>query len=739
MTKMSVRLGALAPPAAEALKAPTPKPMRWATRNPTGLAVFICDLRRDETGLACDCICPACGSPLQAVNAGVGAEHFLRANTRGQFFRHATGHQRDDCLILIARLAALQLLVNRQEIDLPPPKRTAYIQGVSGEVYPGEALGRPQRLLVREHTWIDTQHASITLDDDRIVLLRLDTSASAHYEAGYDGIITITVDDPEVASWDVAEILARMKLGEIPTCWDKHWDDESLNALANADAESKAADHLDYLFPALGDLEGLTQAQRSESILHYAIKRILLNARVLASPKFREPLNRVMPNGVEIPQEVVLALGELRLSDATAERAFGNIVADVFCRALAPGAASFDLAIEVAVTHRVDAEKSKRITALNVACLEIDVRGFLQRGRVTLDAVRKEVLHNPDNKRWVHHPLIAAARAEANRALDDLERSMLEAAERARRAREWLDTLTLPQLLSAFHQGLIPYWHGSPPALIAGHTIELTDLASRLVKMGLVGADKVPFPSKQGVLHFLHLAKSYSGQAVPRELSLADMCSVIGQSVEYRSLITYLLIGLRIYNPLLPTHQAAELKEIRSHVRKSLERGESTFARSCSFDPLVIAMFPELAEPLAADFGTQERANKDRKKWMDEEIRRATAERAHDTTRKDGDASEQYRQDLARAINDSSRYSWEDKLGFASDVDQIMALHDMKVACKRFLAHGCDARTVVSSAWDAREQRIQFTVWLKTQPLSSIHDMNACMKLLETAWMIKKR
>ena len=57
-------------------------------------------------------------------------------------------------------------------------------------------------MYVREHTWIDSQLASITLDDGHTVLLRLDTQRTVRNEGDYDAIITITVDNPDVASWD---------------------------------------------------------------------------------------------------------------------------------------------------------------------------------------------------------------------------------------------------------------------------------------------------------------------------------------------------------------------------------------------------------------------------------------------------------------------------------------------------------------------------------------------------------
>lgn len=493
MAKMSVRRGQVQAPTADEVKLNAGKPMRWAMRKHSGLAVSICDLRRDETGLACKCSCPACGSALQAVNAGVGREHFLRANTLGQFFRHETGQQRDNCLVVIARLAALQLLIERQEIDLPPPTRRAIATGISGELYQGEATATRQRMHVREHVWIDSQLASITLDDGHIVLLRLDTQRTVKNEGDYDAIITITVDNPDVASWDMAEILAKMKIGDqVQSCWDKHWEDDELNSLATQDAESQAAKYLDLLPAELGSLDGLTQAQKSEGLLHRVIKSILLKANSIASPTYSAPLHRYMADGETITREIVLSLGDLSLSGASSEWSMGGVRADIFCNAQAPRVDAFDLIIEVAVTHRVDEDKRQKILAMDVACLEIDVRGFRQRGRVTVEDLAIEVLRNPQNKRWVHHPLIPAKIAEEHRALDELDKSKKDAIAREHRTRRWLDSLTQEQLLDTYLQALVQCWRWGRNGVVSGHFVELPDLCRRLLSVGLSGADESP-------------------------------------------------------------------------------------------------------------------------------------------------------------------------------------------------------------------------------------------------------
>lgn len=125
-----------------ALKRATDHPLRWAIDKATGEAVFVGTLAPDRNGNACGCKCPACNEDLQAVNADKPPEHFEKQNTRWKFFRHPSGHHRAGCSFLMAKLAALQLLMERGEIDLPAPRKRGLMQGISGTLYSAEAEGQ---------------------------------------------------------------------------------------------------------------------------------------------------------------------------------------------------------------------------------------------------------------------------------------------------------------------------------------------------------------------------------------------------------------------------------------------------------------------------------------------------------------------------------------------------------------------------------------------------------------------
>lgn len=196
--------------------------------------------------------------------------HFLKENTLGQFFRHPSGHQRKDCSFQAAKLAALHLLMERGEIDLPPPRRTGVQHGVSGTTYTEVAEGRRWHGRITDKVWLDSQSAKITLEG-RTVLVQLQARTGLSSEQ-FDGVITIRVNDPVVASWEPDQILEALRLDGDFSCWDKHWDDEELEADARRKALAIADKAMDALPPELSGLDGLTNLQKSETVLHAIVK-----------------------------------------------------------------------------------------------------------------------------------------------------------------------------------------------------------------------------------------------------------------------------------------------------------------------------------------------------------------------------------------------------------------------------------------------------------------------------------
>lgn len=658
MVALTVQQGKVESPRPRTSKTTATTPMRWAVRKQTEMAVHISQLSRQETGLACGCFCPACGDTLQAVNAGVPPEHFQLPNTLGQFFRHQNELQRDSCLAAVARLAALQLLVNHHEIDLPAPSRTARLRGISGDVYQAIAFGTRPHLRIHRRVWIDSTTASITLEDGHVILVRLEAEKTVEQDGDVDAVITITIDDPEVASWDAAAVLSKLQLDDgRGICWDKHWTDAELQRTAQHDAEMQASKLLDLVPAALGNLVGLTRAQKSESVLHHAIKSILVNAKYLTSPIHREWVERKMPDGGAQGRRIVFDLGDLALSRARTEQAIGGVVADVHCWAEGDGA-SFDLMIEVAVTHRVSKAKLEKIAATGIPCLEIDVRSFNKGGRITSAELTHEVLNNEGNKRWLHHPTIDSMVGDAHQSLRRQASQLRHAIESAKRAQQWVESLELKPLLRAFKEALLQQWEGAQLVAVSGHSVDIAALSNRLIALGYQGADQQCLIERNGVLRFLHLTKPKKGGHLKSDDRLSNFMDSLLKSSDGRKLITYCLMSLREFRPMVHREDQNVLDVIRQRVMNSLEAGESTYARTCAFDPLIQALFPSLGKRLKLALGTEAHAESVRKVKQAERDASLAKERAAHAELARKLREDDARKEIQRAVDRVIKKEW---------------------------------------------------------------------------------
>lgn len=348
-------------------------PMRWAL-GPDGTATHIFSIPPEKTGIACECTCPGCQEPLQAVNARLNVPKGTpvwsasrTGRTMSQFFRHPSGHSRTSCLQKASQLATLTLFRKHGLIEVPAPISRQRFQGVSGKEYASEIRGRPQSLLVCRSAWIDHQRASLTLEDGRKVLVVLESSHLDTSDQDFDGVISVRCDDPEIAGLTVEEILARVVLSDQHTCWARHWEDGELNAKALEQAKADAIDALDWLSDEaaidLGDVK-LT----SESLLHLVIKHIIAHAGYIITPDFVEHI----PYGHNFMYDEVVRLPGARhtLQNVRLEHALPGMVPDVYCDIVENGK-TYPLAIEVFVTHGISSQKLSTIKAKNLRCLDV--------------------------------------------------------------------------------------------------------------------------------------------------------------------------------------------------------------------------------------------------------------------------------------------------------------------------------------------------------------------------------
>lgn len=118
--------------------------LAWARHSPSGEPRYIGEFRPEQTGLKCECVCYSCGLALEAVNAG--KTEFRRR----PHFRHPAGAQKDDCLVLAARAAALDVLKGEKYLILPRRRQSAKVEGLTGNFHQAWVASEPERVQIKD-------------------------------------------------------------------------------------------------------------------------------------------------------------------------------------------------------------------------------------------------------------------------------------------------------------------------------------------------------------------------------------------------------------------------------------------------------------------------------------------------------------------------------------------------------------------------------------------------------------
>lgn len=141
------------------------------------------------------------------------------------------------------------------------------------------------------------------------------------------------------------------------------------------------------------------------SALHLAAQQLIVDAQRLALPPLEVQVSRQHGRlGTYQKAEQFEHGAEWTLVGASAEVAIGRgRRADVVGEDLQTGR----VAVEVRVTHEVDAEKARDLAALCIPCVEVNLQEWVGE-MLTMDMLAEQVLDRRDNRTWVHHPRKAA-------------------------------------------------------------------------------------------------------------------------------------------------------------------------------------------------------------------------------------------------------------------------------------------------------------------------------------------
>ena len=679
--------------------------MVWAVREADLSPVFIQEITRDRNGLNCACVCPECGANLQAVNAGRPDEHFLRPGVLRPHFRHHSKPQIETCRSSVARLVALHLLAASDELDLPAPVAKGQpIEGISGGCHIGTATGDRVRARIVSRQWIDRQKAVLHLDNGKTVAVVLVNRTTVDDVRGVDGVLVIEGQDPDVANMAPSDLVRHVQLDGQWLRWARHWEHPRLQAAADDQSRTLADDALDAWPDDLEMPEGLSAMQRSESVLHWALKEALAGMPVLRVPGASGVVHLHDHLGRHHQEPWHVEATTLRITNARLERRLGALVPDIVCSALDPsGVLTHDaLLIEVAVTNKVGVDKLRKIMEAGYACIELDASRLAVGGRISRKQL-PQILQTGNGMQWLHHPAIRARESDVKSDLASRLLAERQAHEKMLRRSRFLDSSSTERLYQALLACLETDWHEGADTRVRFDEMELTTslLIAELAKRMPGFAFDPGLMGNNGVLRIMRRWQGAPGWAFRSQDVVSTLRQLQSASTATSRYITVILIAVKVALIKIAETDAAEVQLIRTEVWRRIREGDMAFARPDVFEAFLAYACPPIrgylrAEALASTVQAK-RKSMQAAEWKKRaaEHDRLERERVLAAVEEDRRREAEHRQEVIRKLASGG---WQPVLGICQTVEQAKNLTRL-VRC-----HSVDREKIIERAWMAREQ-----------------------------------
>ena len=589
----------------------------WAVRAHAGRqAVHVSMLSPKENGAACSCLCYACGDKLLAINVDKPADHFKKPGAQRRHFKHDHGAADRKCQSAVAKLIALALFIEQDEIILPARSLPATRQLLTGKSIEIEMESPEATVKVAERRWIDDQSAVMLLADGRELIVTVRTNYSVDADGVSRSVLSFAgITNPEVAGWTSEEILAHLRLpGSLS--WERHWDDEQLNELAQEDFAQMEARYLSDIPREW--LEGLSGKMASETILHWVIKRSIERRKILKVPAIAIQRSMPMPDGT-VDFEVAKRPEQTLLIDrVTFERKLGDIVPDVVCWASKLGSNDppFQLLIEAAVTHYVDEAKQQKILGTRIPCIQIRADLFSKVGSVPVDVIEHMVCSDAAVKEWIAMPDMAneISKAElrlesrARRIQQQLDEKEVLKQQLARDKAElalWYQEASDEALAKGYLKALSAIWRNEKLPAVRSVSVDIDELWRALVRRDIVSGSRSNVESISGLLHLLWKIRECSRNPRHADHAIGLACSVaepgwLGNAPK----AVLAMYALKAYIDFKLRSRSKTYQVTVDRIKVSLESGEATFVRTTELDPLLRLLFPEMSADLEKSMAT---------------------------------------------------------------------------------------------------------------------------------------
>lgn len=592
--------------------------LAWAKDAETGAPVYVRELSRDQTGLRCGCICPACGAVLEAVNAGKKAGEYQQT----PHFRHPDGQPRDACSILTARFAALEAFRRDGTLTLPRIRRAGSFIGISGKPYEAWINLPSRQVTIKTVSMVDVAEALLMLDDGRqirVQLVGIPSTDAGDVDADIP-TIQIVVDDPELAALDPDTLRSKLMLLGSNGHWCSHWPDATVTDAANKAARDLAESALDWIDPA--NLPADTpQELRYETLLHVLAKQILEREKRIHLPELAISISQVTSDGIErsashsVPREMVV------LQSVKLESPIERIRPDVMAEISGPIFWEGPLLIEITVTNPIDDERLSRIRAVNLQTLEIDLRQF--GGKLDLAGYTDLVLNRLDGKRWIHHPYIAIEQrvlsnqlaqkcsdidAQLTKERLDRETKQAREAEQLNQFKRMLE-LTPEDLAEALLTARIEEWGIDPSEIVQKRPdnlelrISVKKAVHGLVRRGYDN-DALNFltQANPGMLDRLLSIKLDRPIGYRLNSTWQVINTIASDRPDKRCFLVFYLAAIKVYQPTISEEQQQTINQWRKTTFEGLRSlspvDQMDFRPPYQYVRIVKLLFPELLEVL---------------------------------------------------------------------------------------------------------------------------------------------
>lgn len=582
--------------------------MAWARDSATGQPVYIMELGDDRRGAKSGCVCPNCRAPLTAVNAAKTV--FIKR----PHFRHQNGNDNQSCAIVAARAAILKEMHATGWIQLPKVQRKATAIGLSGQEYEVWVSRPAVRVKIDQISFQDHARALLTLKDGRQIVVPLLGTASLTPTDELRACLTLEIDDPEAAALTPEELRNRLTLlPDFPNamCWQSHWDDQELDAEAQAQLAQEMLDALDAPPPDL-DLSSIPPELRRETVLHYMAKELLKEAGMIRVPAITITATRNPKSWKTFTRSWHKTESTLSLSNIELECRLGRVIPDIGCQATdEQGELIEKLFIEITVTNPIDEERKARLKATGHHTLELNLS--LTGGRLTLESFKQMLVQEVEFKKWIYHPESDAAMSELDRLVNNDVRQYLarrkaedDRLENERRFEEEAkseDANYLGQQYIAAQIELLQKERGIGLSEADMKPIEL--LEKKLQAHGYVFESGLSGTSTRWMVQALvSIQRGIYNPIANESVSGFDVLAARwhGGSMSRQHFPLY-LAAAKIWNIPKTPKQAALMAQWSNTVKRSITNGEKTYLRNPVNDRLLKLLFPDLndARPNAFD------------------------------------------------------------------------------------------------------------------------------------------